>query len=90
MPKYLHVGFTFEGKPVEHSTLVPHFNRASDWLRYAPNCWIIYTDEAPQTWRDRLNSAIGPKDFVLVFELNWTNWSGYVTDFSKKWLEKRR
>lgn len=40
--RYLHFGFKFKGPP-KIKELEPLFNLASDWLRYAPNCWIVWT-----------------------------------------------
>jgi hypothetical protein len=55
--RVLHLGIHFKTKAptaemIEEVEVV--LNKAKDWLRYAPNCWLIYTERDPKTWNARL------------------------------------
>jgi hypothetical protein len=41
---FLHLGIRNEGSDApDRSAIETVLNKAKDWYRYAPNCWIIYT-----------------------------------------------
>ena len=40
--------------PVKMKELEPVFNKALDWMRYAPNCWILWTTTPAEDWVGRL------------------------------------
>ena len=56
MTTYLHIGLAFQDAP-KVEELEPVFNKALDWLRYAPTCWVVRTSAAPRTWLLRLSYA---------------------------------
>jgi hypothetical protein len=85
MKHYLHVGFAFAGKQ-KISELVPAFDKAEAWLRYAPNCWIIWTSESPQTWDTRLKALLGPKDIMLICPIDISVRSGWLVKEMWDWL----
>ncbi len=89
MKRYLHVGFAFVGQP-KISELVPIFNKADDWLRYAPNCWIIWTAESPEAWDARLKPLLGDKDMVLVCPINLKDHDGWLTREMWDWINRTR
>jgi hypothetical protein len=86
--KYLHVSFNFKGKP-KVKELETTFDKAADWVRYAENCWIIYTHETVNIWADRLNKLIGKDDTVLIIEMG-TLYRGWMEQSVVDWLSKRR
>lgn len=91
MNKYLLAVFSWQSKPVPVEKIQSVIaQRASDWLRFAPNCWAIYTNESERAWGDRLHGLIGEYDSVLVFEINQHAFYGWVTHIPKDWLERRR
>ena len=84
--KCLHVGFNFNS--AQTHALEQVFNQAPDWLRYAPNCWIIVTDESPEVWCDRIKPHLGKSDNVFVCELTLTNRQGWLPEASWEWIRK--
>lgn len=91
MNKYLIAIFSWGGKPVPIETIQNVVKEhAPDWLRFAPNCWILWTPEPTITWGDRLNRTIGEENSVLVFELDMSKFYGWVRPIPKEWLERKR
>ena len=48
-----------------HFTAVPditaweqRFNNATDWYRYSPNCWLLWTSGTPQSWFEYLKPHV--------------------------------
>ena len=48
--KFMHISFNFESRPAKTSELESIFNLALDWVRYAPNCWIVWTSSDAARW----------------------------------------
>ncbi len=92
-PKRLvHVGFNFENVETPIKQLEATFNKASDWLRYGGQNWIIYTGLELDEWRDRINKVkgIGDKDVSFLLIEFGDYFSGYLTNSEWKWLNKKR
>jgi hypothetical protein len=88
--KFLHVGFTWKGTP-KAKELEPVFAQALDWLRYAPNCWIVWTTTDAQGWYERLAPHMTTNDRLLVCELNLANTKqGWQEKWLWDWLNKPR
>jgi hypothetical protein len=49
--------------------LVPAFDKALDWFRIAPNCWIVWSNSPEGTIYKRAKSLLSEKD--NVFLLHW-------------------
>jgi len=90
MAKYLHIGLNFEGRPPKEEELEAIFNKALDWVRYAPNCWIVYTSSSPQRWYERIKPKLHPDDGILIFEINKDSRTGFEQQFVWDWLDKDR
>jgi hypothetical protein len=90
MAKYLHVGINFFGEEPAITNLIPVFNRAHDWLRYAPNCWILYTSASPDTWVDRVREKIDKEDYLFICELILDNHQGWLSQDLWDWINKDR
>jgi len=92
MAKFLHIGFAWVGQP-KTKALEPLFNRhALDWVRYASNCWIVWTNENPGSWFDRIKPHLGPNDQLLISELdrNIGTSQGWMPAFIWDWINKSR
>ena len=59
-------------------------------MRYAPNCWIIYTAKDARTWYSRVKPLLEKGDRVLICELNTENKQGWLENWMWKWLNKAR
>jgi hypothetical protein len=87
---YLHVSFNFEKRPAKEKELIPVFDQAQEWVRYAPNCWIIYTNETPETWASRFRKYLHADDTVFVCEINISNYFGWAEKLLWDWIAKKR
>ena len=89
MKRFLHIGFNFKGEP-KMDELVPTFNQAGDWLRYAPNCWIVWTSRDTQVWYRRLKPLLGEADNMLICKLDITERQGWLPQSTWEWINKNR
>ncbi|MGA7233894.1 MAG: hypothetical protein WBX95_23555, partial [Xanthobacteraceae bacterium] len=71
MDRFLHISFTFnEGLP-KVQQLEPAFNYlAPDWIRYAGNCWIVWTRRPASDFLYGLKPLIGPSDSMLIVKID--------------------
>lgn len=85
--RFLHVGFSWSGPP-KIDKLEPIFNVAIDWIRYAPNCWILRTTSDADTWFARLKPHMADGDQVFIAELDLSDSSKY-SGWLDKWMWPR-
>jgi len=72
----------------------PIINTADDWLKYAPNCWIVWTKETPQRWYDRFAADPELKAkcsfLILSADLSPDKRAGQFQQWVWDWLGKFR
>jgi hypothetical protein len=96
--RFLHIGFNFMERPITPAELAPVFNKAIDWVRYAPNCWVVYTASEPVIWYQRLRPAVSDKDTFFICEIVWhkdeiavpngISCSGYLPAYVWEWISR--
>lgn len=91
MSRFLHISFTFnEGLP-KVQELEPAFNAlAPDWLRYAFNCWIVWTARPASDFLYTLKPAIGQSDSILIVKLEMSDRNGWQPQWVWEWMDRRR
>lgn len=87
--RYIQITFEFDGPP-KITEVKPEFDKALDWIRIAPNAWIIWTTSTPQEWYKRLKPLLGPKDHLYIFGINNTVRNGWAQKSVWEWLDKSR
>lgn len=87
MKKFFHIGFAFQDPP-RTDELEPIFNKALNWIRYAPNCWIVQTTATPKQWMARLKPILAPSDHVLIVEIDLANRSGHLPESMWSWINE--
>ena len=66
----LHIGFVASNEP-EKKKIKEVFDDAHSWLRYAPNCWLLWTDLSADEWTVRLEKVIEKeKRHFFICQLN--------------------
>ncbi|HYM13234.1 MAG TPA: hypothetical protein VEU62_21015 [Bryobacterales bacterium] len=66
-------------------------NHAADWLRYIPNCWLIYTGKSATTWHERLAAIPGmTQHSFFICELNLTNRGGWLPRSAWDWMKQHQ
>jgi hypothetical protein len=87
---FLHVAFNFRGRvsPTEQIEVV--LEKALDWIRYTPTCYIVYTTRDAEHWYSRLREVIDEKDHIFVVELNIENRQGWIPKAVWEWIRKDR
>jgi hypothetical protein len=91
MNKFLHISFTFnEGIP-KVQELEPLFNAlAPDWIRYSPNCWIVWTARPASDFLYAIKPLIGQSDSVLMVKIDMSERNGWQPQWVWEWMDKKR
>jgi len=95
--RYLHIAFNFPPLWMSLQAAVQNMitRDAADWVRYATNCWIVWTAEAPKDWGDKFNaevSRIQNSSFLIVsVDLGPTSdgWAS-LPQWAWDWLKRPR
>jgi hypothetical protein len=91
--QFLHLGISVEGTfKLDTDAIEAVLNKAKDWYRYTPNCWIIYTAKDADTWSERIRKLPSFETHATFFiaELNLDNRSGWASQDLWDWLGKTR
>lgn len=73
-----HLAIGFAGPTVDPEKIQSIFPSGCGWTRYAPNCWIISTNESAVQLVARMRTLISINDSVLAVEVNLANSHGYL------------
>ncbi len=87
--RLLHVGFNFSGPP-KIKELEKVFDSALDWIRYAPNCWILWTTSSAGTWYERIKPHLGRNDKFIIYRLDPRERHGWHEEWIWERLDKTR
>jgi hypothetical protein len=97
MTFFLHLGVHTDGDPdaPKTSAIERVLNKAKDWYRYAPNCWIIYTAQDAKWWSDKLRAIPGMEDHTafLIGEILLSakeKRAGWLKESAWDWINKDR
>ena len=75
--RFINVVFEFKDEP-DYESIQATLDKAVDWVRYAPNCWLVWTSTSPQKWYARLKPHINDGDHLFICELNIDMRSGWM------------
>jgi hypothetical protein len=75
--------------PPSPEDLEPTFSKAIDWIRYAPNCWIVWTSTSPEKWYARLKPFLRGKDHVFICKLDISVRYGYLPKWIWGWIKEK-
>lgn len=90
MNQFLHIGLHFADGNNKVAELIPVFSNAIDWLRYAPNCWIVWTSSSPQEWYQRLKPFLKEADRLFIVKIDMSVRQGWLEKNAWDWMDKRR
>jgi len=88
MRRCLHIGLAFAAAP-KVDELMPAFVRAADWMRYAPNAWLVVTDATPLQWQAWLRPLLSSADQVMILEVDLGHRAGVLPQWAWDWLAKQ-
>jgi hypothetical protein len=93
--RLLHIGFhNFNMTEEITAALAKTFDIAKGWMRYTPNCWVLWTDESPDDWHTRIAATPGlPKNYgalILTILDGHANRGGKTYEWTWKWLQEKK
>ena len=90
--RILHLGMNFRKKVVttdEREEIELILNKAKDWYRYAPNCWLIYTKQTPKVWNERLRELPWMSELlILIAPIDLSDRAGWLTKDTWNWIKR--
>lgn len=93
MRQFLHVGFNLPAnKAIPRDEIQKVLDgMGGDWLRYAPNAWIVWTSDSPEQLYQRLLPFTGrPNELVLILRVNPDGRYGWMPKSVWDWFKKER
>jgi hypothetical protein len=84
--KFLHIGIHFKGALKTKELESVFGSGSSDWIRYAPNCWIVYTDNSPQWWTEHLRPHLTKPDAFVILEVKIETYWGLHQEWVWDWM----
>lgn len=93
--RFLHVGFhNFVVTEELAAALGKTFNYATDWIKYSPNCWILWTGLTTDDWAERIGKTPGlPPHYgalIAPIDLTYEMRGGKTYEWVWKWISKER
>ena len=93
--RFLHLAVNFKTKSPTTETLgeiETVLNKAKDWYRYIPNCWLIYTSVDSKTWAGRLKKQIPwmSEEQFLTCAVDLKEKSGWLPRDTWTWINQDR
>ena len=88
--QFLHISFEFADGDPKIKELKPVFDKALDWYRYVPNCWIIWTARSATHWYERLKPYLSDGDHVFIVRLDISERQGWLSKSFWEWLREDR
>jgi hypothetical protein len=90
--KFLHIAINFSRSESSVDDIQPVLNKAVDWVRYAPNCWVVLTTSDLIVWYQRLKGVLHDNDTFFVTELaildSQVSCTGFLPAFIWQWFAK--
>ena len=68
-------------------------NGADDWLKYAGNCWIVWSAKSPKEWYaefERIEQLHNCSIFIVKLDLSPENRGGQFPQWVWDWIQKAR
>ena len=84
---FLHVGLS--ASDIDPEKVEEVLADAQSWLRYSSNCWVLWTDQSPQVWRQRIHDGLASTPLLLVCTLHPTERSGWLPKSSWVWFHDK-
>ena len=88
--RFLHISFVIPLiVPAQQTAIEQVLGTAGDWLRYPPNCCVVYTAHAPMTLVEKLQAIRGMQQAsFLVAEIG--TYAGRLDQNAWDWMNQFR
>jgi len=87
--RFLHIGCLFPTYPKTDALDRTLNLEAPDWIRYAFNNWIVWTDATPAELYMKLRPWLAQDDHVLIIEINAHQRYGWMAPWVWKWIDDK-
>ena len=90
MLRILHVGINFGAIEKVQSLEGAISQMSEDWIRYAPNNWLLWSSHSIQSCSLILREQLSLNDQFLVFEFGAEVPDGFHYEWVWKWITEKR
>ena len=78
---------TVSGPELDFDELEAALDKAKDWMRYAPGCWLVHTSRSADYWYQRIAESVAAEGtLVFICEANLNERSGKLSPTAWKWI----
>lgn len=91
--KFYHIGVLFPFQPRSHlidGALTAAARPDDDWVRYAPNCWIVWTERSAEQIYNSMSYLLNQTEQVFIVEINLQNRHGMLLKAIWDWLDSKQ
>jgi len=88
--RFLLFTFQFADNDPKIEQLQPIFDKASDWMRLMPYCWLVWTSTSMETWYGRVRKIIKDEDEVFIAPVDAKDAQGWISKSVWDWIGKAR
>lgn len=82
---------TPKNRPLEEIDIYSALDKALDWLKISPSCWLIFTSSDSEVWFDRIRKVTEKwGDNFLIMELNPHNKQGWLKSSVWDWINDHK
>ena len=83
------INIHFHDEP-DPEALKKTFDKAINWIRYMPNCWLVLTSSDARRWYGRLSPLLGDSDTMLITEIDPDAISAWIQPWIIDWIDKSK
>ncbi len=76
-------------KSPDQDALKKTLDRATDWIQFLPNQWVLWTSSSPSVWYTRLKPLLPIGSHILICELNMEERGGRMPSAFWDFVRKR-
>ncbi|NSL89335.1 hypothetical protein ECE50_021010 [Chitinophaga sp. Mgbs1] len=73
---------------VSRENIEATLNKGLDWIRYAPNNYVLFTSVTIKAWMGRLREHVEDGGTLFICKLDVTNRNGLMINEFWEWLQK--
>jgi hypothetical protein len=91
VPAYYHVGFTLPAEVPAQAVQDAIEQKCIDWLRYATNCYVVWTNVEAATLAGSILSVPGMSHtYFFIIKLDMSDGFGWLPQWIWEWLNRDR
>ena len=80
------ISYDLKTPNANYDALYDRLKSASSWWHYLDSTWLIYTTESLDTWRQKVQDAIGTDDLFIIIDITKQQRNGWLPKKAWEWI----